>query len=183
MPLPPLVAFALLTGLAAALADRHELRMSPRPILLTRGFAAYLSYALLVVVPISVYFYVFHGDWFLLYAVDVSRVPSAVALIGFIAQACLGVLGFLGGAILVRAQREVVVAVLTGVVLIAGVTVVFVYLDRLGQVGNYDEFHRQFGLESYEDGPLLTGALAMGGIAVAGLTFLLARLWMSNRTR
>jgi len=50
-------------------------------------------------------------------------------------------------------------------------------------VGNYDEFHRQFGLEAYADGPLLTGALAMGGIALAGLAFLLARLWMSNRTR
>ena len=183
MPLPPLVAFALLTVLAAALADRHELRMSPRPILLTRGFAAYLSYALLVVVPISVYFYVFHGDWFLLYAFDVTRIPSAVALIGFLAQACIGVLGFLGGAILVRAQREVVVAVLTGVVFVAGATVVIVYLDRIAQVGNYDEFHRQFGLTSYEEGPLLTGGLAMGGIAVTGLAFLLTRLWMSNRTR
>jgi len=183
VPLPPLVAFALLTGLAAALADRHELRMSPRPILLTRGFAAYLSYAVLVVVPVSVYFYVFHGDWFLLYLVDVDIIPSAIALVGFVAQAGLGALGFILGAVLVRNQRETVVGVLIGALVIAGAVVVFIYLERLGQVGNYAQFHGQFGLTAFEDGPLLTGGLAMGGLALAGLAFLLIRLWRSGRAR
>ena len=77
-------------GLAAALAGRQELRMSPRPIALTRSFGAYLSYVSLVVVPASAYFYAFHGDWFLHYTVDVERIPSAVALVGFVGQAGLG---------------------------------------------------------------------------------------------
>ncbi len=183
MPLPPLLAFALLTGLLASLAGRQELRMSPRPIVLTRGFASYVSYACLVVVPISVYFYVFHGDWFLLYVFDVDRIPSAIALIGFVLEAGLGALAFLLGAALVRNQREVVVAVLAGVVAILGAVAVLLYTDRLGQVGTHAQFHGQFGLTGYSDGPLLTGALAMGGVSVIGLAFLLGRLWVTGRAR
>ena len=183
MPLPPLVAFALVTGLAASLAGRNEIRMSPRPILLTRGFASYLSYACLVVVPVSVYFYIFHGDWFLLYTIDVNRIPSAVALVGFLAQAGLGAMGFLLGAALVRNQRETIVAVMTGVVFLAGAIVTLANTERLSQVGSHVQFHGQFGLAAYEDGSLMTGALAMGGIALVGLGFLLTRLWMSGRSR
>jgi hypothetical protein len=173
--------FAVVAGMAASLADRHELRMSPRPIPLTRGFVAYLSYAALVLVPASVYFYVFHGDWFLLYTVDVAEVPSAVALVGFVVQAGLGALGFFVGALLVRSQREAVAGVLVGLLLVGGATVVVVYADRLAQVGSHAQFHGQFGLEPYQNGPLMTGGLAIGGILLAGFAFLLVRLWMSGR--
>lgn len=181
MPLPPLLVFTLVSGLAAALAGRQELRASPRPIALTRSFFAYLSYAVLVVVPVSAYFYVFHGDWFLLYFVDVSKVPSAVALIGFVLQAGLGALGFLLGAFLVRNQREVIVGVLLGVLLVAAVGAIAFYADRLAQVGSHAQFHGQFGLEPFEGGPILTGALAMSAFVLFGLSFLLVRLWQSGR--
>lgn len=181
MPLPPLLVFTLVSGLAAALAGRQELRASPRPIALTRSFFAYLSYAVFVVVPASAYFYVFHGDWFLLYFVDVSKIPSAIALIGFMLQAVLGALGFLLGAFLVRNQREVIVGVLLGILLVAAAGIVVFYADRLGQVGSHAQFHGQFGLEPFDSGPLLTGALVMGAFALFGLTFLLVRLWQSGR--
>jgi hypothetical protein len=181
MPLPPLLVFTVVSGLAAALAGRSELRTSPRPVALTRSFFAYLSYALLVIVPASVYFYVFHGDWFLLYFVDVSQIPSAVALIGFALQAGLGALGFLGGALLVRGQREILAGVIAGVLLVVGASVFFVYADRLAQVGSYAQFHGQFGLEAFEGGPLLTGSLALATVALFGLVFLLVRLWQSGK--
>ena len=181
MPLPSLLVFTLVSGLAAALAGRQELRASPRPVALTRSFFAYLSYPVFVVVPTSVYFYVFHGDWFLLYLVDVSSVPSAVALVGFALQIGLGALGFLLGAILVRTQREVAVGVLLGVLMVAAVGVLLAYGDRLAQVGSYAQFHGQFGLEPFEGGPILTGALATSAIALFGLSFLLVRLWQSGR--
>lgn len=181
MPLPPLLVFTIVSGLAAALAGRQELRTSPRPVPLTRSFFAYVSYALLVVVPASVYFYVFHGDWFLLYAFDVSQIPSAIALVGFALQAGLGALAFLVGALLVRNQRELVVGVLLGVLLLAGVGVLVAYGDRLAHVGTYAQFHGQFGLEPFEGGPLLTGSLTMAAIALFGLVFLLVRLWQSGR--
>lgn len=180
VPLPPLLVFTLASGLAAALAGRQELRMSPRHVALTRSFFAYLSYALLVVVPASVYFYVFHGDWFLLYLVDVSQIPSAVALVGFGLQAVLGVLAFLLGAVLIRNQREAVVGGVLGALLLTGAGLVFAYADRLSHVGSYAQFHGQYGLEPFE-GPLLTGTLAMSAIALFGLSFLLVRLWQSGR--
>ena len=157
--------------------------MSPRPLPLTRSFVAYVSFACLVIAPISVYFYVFHGDWFLLYFIDVQQIPSAVALVGFVLQAGVGTVSFLLGGLLVRNQREVIVGVVLGVLLVAGGGAVFVYTDRLAQVGNHAQFHGQFGLEPYASGSLLTGGLAMGGILLAGLTFLLVRLWMSGKGR
>ena len=183
MPLPPLVILAVVSGLAASVAGRHELRQSPRPILLTRSFVSYAGFATLVLVPSSAYFYVFHGDWFLLYLFDVEGIPSAVALLGFVAQAALGMLSFVLGALLVRAQREIVVAVLLALLAVGGALLVFLYLDRLAQVGTYAQFHGQFGLEPFEDGPLLTGALAMGGLMSTGLLFLLLRLWRAGRAR
>jgi hypothetical protein len=181
MPLPTLLAFMLLAALATALAGRQELRVSPRPVLLTRTFAAYLIYACLVVVPVSVYFYVFHGDWFLLYVLDVSRVPSAIALVGFIGEVLLGIGAFLIGAVLVRAQRETLVAILLAAALGGAVAVFPLYGERLVQVGSFAQFHGQFGLEPFGQGPLLLGSVAMSGIVLVGLGFLLGRVWYTGR--
>jgi hypothetical protein len=169
------------SGLAAALAGRQELRTSPRPIALTRSFFAFASYAALVVVPISIYFYAFHGDWFLLYLVDVARIPSAIALVGFALEACLGAIGFVLGALLVRSQREAMVGALIGLLLLLAVAVVVLYADRLAQVGTYAQFHGQFGLSGWGEAPLLTGALAMMAGLVLGLAFMVARLWQAGR--
>ena len=49
---------------------------------------------LLLLLPVSLYFYVFHGDWFMLYTFDVRRVPSALALFGFAVELAVGLLGF-----------------------------------------------------------------------------------------
>ena len=105
MPLPTLLPIALGIGIATALVGGRELRMSPRHALLTATFKAFALFLALVLLPISVYFYVFHGDWFLLYTFDVRRIPSAVALIGFLVELALGVGGFAVGAQLARGQR------------------------------------------------------------------------------
>ena len=181
MPLPTALAYVFLAGLAASLAGRQELRVSPRPVLLTQSFLAYVIYACLVVVPASAYFYVFHGDWFLLYVLDVQRIPSAVALIGFLVQALLGVLGFLLGAVLVRAQRETIVGALVAVAIAATFAVVSLYPDRLARVGTYAQFHGQFGLAAFESDPLFGGSVLVLGAVALGLAFLLARVWYSGR--
>lgn len=181
MPLPPMLIFTLVSGVAAALAARNELRTSPRPVALTRSFFAYVSYAVLVVVPITVYFYVFHGDWFLLYFADVSQIPSAIALVGFVLQAGLGALAFLFGAVLVRSQREMIAGIVLGVFVVGGAGGLVMFRDRLAKVGSYAEYRGQFGLTAYEDGPVLTGTLALSALAIFGLSFLLVRLWQSGR--
>ncbi|MEM9190252.1 MAG: hypothetical protein AAGF12_13795 [Myxococcota bacterium] len=183
MPLPTLVCLAFASGVAAALASRAELRVSPRPALLTRSFGAYALFAMLLLVPVSAYFYIFHGDWFLLYVIDVRRIPSAIALIGFLFEAVIGAAGFFLAAQLVRGGRDIAASVFLGVALLAGAVVLFIAPDRLSKVGSFAEFRGGFGLTEFGTGPLLQGTIAMGSLLLLGLIFLLYRLHASGRRR
>lgn len=181
VPLPTVLFLAFATGIAAALAGRTELKISPRPALLTRSSLAFLIFDFLVLVPASAYFYVFHGDWFLLYVLDVRRIPSALALVGFVVQGLLAASGFALGAGLVRTQRETIAAGLVGVSLVFGVGAALAASDRLAVVGSFAQYRGNFGLVSFLDGPLLLGTITMCGIIAAGLAFLLVRIWTGAR--
>lgn len=181
MPLPTLVCLAFASGIAAALAARVELRVSPRPPLLTQSFGAYAVFALLVLIPVGVYFYLFHGDWFLLYTVDVEQIPSALALVGFLLLGGVGALGFAVGASMVRGQRETLGGVLAGLSVLAAVGVAVVARERLGLVGTYAQFEGGFGLQPFGSGPLVKGTVAMGAILLAGVLFLIIRLRIGGR--
>tara|TARA_B100001750_G_scaffold245717_1_gene266044 strand:+ start:1866 stop:2420 length:555 start_codon:yes stop_codon:yes gene_type:complete len=181
VPLPTLICLAFATGIAAALAGRVELRVSPRPALLTRSFMAYVVFACFVLVPVAVYFYVFHGDWFLLYTVDVATIPSALALVGFAVLVGIGAAGFLLGSVMVRSQRDTLAGVLTGLAVIAAGAVIFVAKERLQVVGDFTQYRGQFGLEPFAEGPLVQGAMVMGGILLVGILALVTRLHLSGR--
>lgn len=181
MPLPTVLFLAFATGIAAALAGRTELKISPRPALLTRSSLAFLIFDFLVLVPASAYFYVFHGDWFLLYVFDVRRIPSAVALVGFVGQGLLAAGGFALGAGLVRTQRETAAGVLIAFSVTFGVGAALAASDRLAVVGSFAQYRGSFGLVSFAEGPLLLGAITMTGIIAIGLAFLLVRIWSGAR--
>ncbi|HEX7480914.1 MAG TPA: hypothetical protein VF331_24140 [Polyangiales bacterium] len=168
-----LAAFAL--GIGAALAGAHELRLSPRHALLSGSFGVLMAFVGLLLVPISAYFYIFHGDWFMLYLVEVRRVPSALALIGFVLEALLGVLGFMVGATLVRNQRSpwAIGALVCSVV--AALAVVPACAERLRVVGTYGQFRGGFGLASY-GGALMQGTLTMGLLLCIGAGVLIYRI-------
>jgi hypothetical protein len=175
LPFTTLLFLAIGMGAATALAAVHELRLSPRPIVLADSGAAFAAFLLLLLLPVSVYFYVFHGDWFLLYLVDVHRVPSALALLGFFAQIVLGLLSFTLSAVCVRNQHNAwVIGVVVGCVL-GGLGVVAVCPNRLKVLGTFREYQGGFGLLPY-GGALLQGALAMGGLLTVGAAFLLLRI-------
>lgn len=176
MPLPTLICLAFATGVSAALAGRGELRLSPRHAFLTISFGAYLLFASLVLVPASVYFYVFHGDWFLLYLLDVQRVPSAIALVGFVLEIGIGALGFSVGAALLRSQREALAGGVIAVAVIAAGAVPALLRERLAVAGTFAQYEGQFGLTPLPDSPLFAGGIAMALLIVAGFTFLVARL-------
>lgn len=167
----------------AAIASRTELRLSPRHALLTNGFGAYAIFAALVLVPVSVYFYVFHGDWFLLYLFDVQRIPSAVALVGFVLEAGIGAIGFALGAALVRSQRDALAGVAVAVALLTAVGIPLAMRDRLAVVASFAQFEGGFGLTPFVDASLLPGAIAMSLLLATGLAFLLIRLAMSSGRR
>jgi hypothetical protein len=181
VPIPTLFFVAFASGVATAMASRRELRVSPRPALLSRGFAAYVLFATLVLVPVSVYFYVFHGDWSLLYLVDVRTVPSAVAMVGFVLEVGLGAVGFATGAALVRSQREPLAGAAAGAAVLAGILVAWMARDRLAVVGSYAQFSGGFGLVPFVSAPVLPGALLMGTLMLAGLGILVGRIVLGAR--
>jgi hypothetical protein len=181
VPIPALFCVAFAIGAASALAARAELRTSPRSPLLSRGFAGCAVFLGLVVVPISVYFYVFHGDWALLYLIDVSRIPSAIALVGFVLEWLFGVGGFIAAAALVRSQRDALAGFLAGFGVLLGGGVAALARDRLSVVGSYAQFHGGFGLAAFDEGPLLPGTIVMSTLLVGGVAFLLVRLQLGTR--
>lgn len=175
MPLPTQLLLTFATGVLTALAARSDLRVTPKSVLGSRAFLAYMLYAVLVLLPVSGYFYLFHGDWFLLYLIDTDRIPSAVALLGSFAQAGLGALGFLTGGTLIRSQREQWAWAAWGAALASGLGFLPLVQERLNVVGTYVQFHGDFGLRSYRDG-LLQSTLWMAFWLLAGLVVLLYRL-------
>lgn len=181
VPLPTLICLAFATGIVSALAGRVELRVSPRPALLTRSFMAYVVFTAFVLVPIAVYFYVFHGDWFLLYTVDVAQIPSALALVGFVVLAMIGAAGFMLGSAMVRGQRDTLGMLLVAISLVGAVGIGVIARDRLAVVGTFAQYEGRFGLEDFSEGPLVQSAGLMGGILLVGIIALVARLHMSGR--
>ena len=175
LPFTTLLFLAMGMGAATALAAAQELRQSPRPIVVSDSGAAFSAFLVLLVLPVSVYFYVFHGDWFLLYLVDVRRVPSALALLGFIGELVLGLIGFGVCAVAVRNQRSSWVVSVLVASIVGAVGVVVACPNRLRVLGTYHQFHGGFGLVPY-GGALLQGALAMGGLLAVGAVFLLFRI-------
>lgn len=181
LPLPFLLFLGVAIGIAAATAGQVELRLSPRPPLFTASFSAFFGFVLLVLLPVSVYFYVFHGDWFLLYVVDTGQVPSAVALVGFALQAAISALGFVLGAVLVRAQHTMAAYIAIAVSILLAVAVVPLAAERLRLVGTFAQYHGAFGLLDFAETPLARGAMAMGAFVVGGAGFLLSRLGRAHK--
>lgn len=180
MPFPTLVFIILAVGVAAAQLGGAELRLSPRPAMLTSCFKAYALFVALVAVPVSIYFYVFHGDWFLLYTLDVQRIPSAIALLGFLLQAGLGAVAFVAGALLSRAQRTSAGYALVGAFALAALLVVPLFHGRLSVVGTFAQYRGDFGLRPY-GGALLQGGMVMSVLLAGAAAYLLIRTYASSR--
>lgn len=181
MPLPSFLFLAFATGLAAALASRRELLNSPQPLVLMRSLSAWALFAGLLLIPLSSYFYLFHGDWFLLYQIDVSVVPSAVALLLFIFEFALGALGFFLGASLIRRKRGEIASLILAVVSALVFAPIIFFRRELALVGTYRQFHRDYGLEGFRESALFPGALFMGGVLIVAFVYLLIRLAVADR--
>lgn len=183
MPLPTLIFLVFGIGIGAAMASKDALRMSVRPVLLSASFATYLSFLLLVAIPISVYFYIFHGDWFLLYLSDVRKIPSALALVGFLLEGCVGAAGFSLGAALVRRRQFTAGYWVIGACGALGLSVFGVFQNRVWRVGNYTQYHYGFALKSYVSSAIFVSALLMSALLAAATAYLVFRLRYGERNR
>lgn len=179
VPLSTLFFFVCAVGIAAAMVGGSELRLSPRHLVSTNSFVAYLVFVLLLVLPVAIYFYWFHGDWFLHYWVDVRTIPSILVLLGFALLIALLLASFAIGAAFARSQRPAWGGIAVGLCLLLSCGVLF-WPDRLGMVGSFPEFTGGFGLQPY-GGALLRGGVAMSLYLMIGTAFLLIRIRMGAR--
>lgn len=178
MPLSTLFFLVCAVGIAAALVGGTELRLSPRHALVTNSFLAYAAFVVLLVLPVTLYFFCFHGDWFLHYLVDARDIPSALVLLGFVALFGLFVGSFSLGAAFARRRPPAGWVAVGLCVLFSGA--VFIWPDRISKVGDYPQFKGNFGLEEY-GGALLRGGVAMFLYLLIGTVFLLFRIRLGAR--
>lgn len=181
MNLPISFVIAYTSGIIASLASRAELRGTPRPALATSGFKAFATYVLLVLVPSTVYFYAFHGDWFLLYLIDATSVPSAVGLLLFVVEAIVSAVGFASGAHLVRMQRESLAVAMASLTAMLGMGLLLVLRERVATVGTYAQFHGTFGLKPWLESPLLPAVVLFSTLLVVGLVHACVRTHWGGR--
>ena len=180
MPFSFLFLFVCAVGIAAALAGGSELRLSPRHALVTNCFVVYGAFVMLVALPTAVYFYAFHGDWFLHYVADVRRIPSAVAMLGFIVLVAAFVGSFVVGATLARSQHVSWGAGAIALLLLLCGAVYLIWPDRWHLVGTYPQFRGNFGLHPY-GGALRRGGISMGFYLLVGTAYMLIRIRFSAR--
>ena len=87
MPLLFLLFIAFATGAFAAYSGREEVRLSADPVWRMESFLGYALFIAFVLLPATILFYAFHGDWFLFYFVDTSRAPWLIGLLVALAVA------------------------------------------------------------------------------------------------
>ena len=98
-----------------------------------------------------------------------AEFPSALALLGAVAQGAVGMVAFQLGAVLVRSQRESVAATLAALFFVIAALPAGLFLDRLKWVGTFAQFDRNFGLQPYAESAVLQGSLAMGSLVTLAL--------------
>jgi hypothetical protein len=169
LPLLFLLLIAICTGALSARAGRDEVRNSADPVWRMESFMAYGLFVALVLFPTTLYFYLFHGDWFLFYWVDTREVPWLWGLL--VALLLLGAAssGFALGAALCRASRDRLVRRMTIGALVLAVMVWPLAWQRLSVVGSYRQFKRDYGLTAFFASPAFYSGLIM--LVISGVAF------------
>ena len=140
---------------------------------------AFLAYALFVgfvLLPTAIYFYVFHGDWFLFYGVDTGRAPWVWGLLASLLLLGAASLGFWLGAALCRASRDVAVRRIAVAALFFALAVWPLGWERLSVVGSYRQFTRDYGLTAFLASPAFYSGLAMLTIIGAAFAWIVYRI-------
>lgn len=91
-------------GLAFAECARRALALSDQRV--ARELFAVLSFAVMLVLPISIYLYLAYTDWYWLFLVESKRVPTGVGLLLVLLPGGAMVGSFLGAGALLRLNRK-----------------------------------------------------------------------------
>ena len=169
MPLLFLLFIAIATGALSARAGLDEVCHSADPVWRMEAFLAFALFVGFVLLPTAVYFYVFHGDWFLFYWIDAGRAPWAWGILAALLLLGAASLGFGLGAALCRASRDVAShRIAVGAIFIA-LAVWPLGWERLSVVGSYRQFTHDYGLTAFFASPAFYSGLTM--LTIIGIAF------------
>jgi hypothetical protein len=181
LPLFFLLFMAFATGALAAYAGRDEIRHGGDGMWRAESFLAYVLYFALALLPTAIYFYVFHGDWFLFYWVNAGRAPWVWGFLAVIVLGGVGLGGFSLGAALCRDSRDAAARRLGMLGLVFAVGVWPLAWQRLSRVGTYRQYDRDYGLTPYFESPAFQSGLAM--LIVLALAFAWLAVRIDRQTR
>jgi hypothetical protein len=176
LPLLFLLLITIAMGALSAHAGRDEVRHRADPVWRMEAFLAYALFVGFVLLPAVIYFYAFHGDWFLSYWVDTGRAPWVWGMLAVLFLIGAASLGFWLGAALCRASREGAVRRIAVSALFIAVAVWPLGWDRLSAVGSYRQFTRDSGLVTFLASPAFYSGLAMLVIIGAAFAWLVYRI-------
>jgi hypothetical protein len=169
LPLLFLLFIAVAAGALSAHAGLDEVRHSSDPAWRMDAFLAFALFVGLVLLPTAVYFYVFHGDWFLFYWVDTGRAPWVWGLLTALLLLGSAALGFGLGAALCRASRDAAARRIAIGAFAIALAVWPLGWERLRVVGSYRQFTRDYGLTEFFASPAFYSGLLM--LVIVGVAF------------
>jgi hypothetical protein len=181
LPLLFLLFVAIAAGALSAYAGRDEIRHSGEVMWRTESFLAYALFVGLILVPIVIYFYVFHGDWFLFYWVDTQRAPWVWGFVAVVLLLGTSFVGFQLGAALCRASREAAARRIAVVASLVGFAVWPLAWERLSVVGSHRQFTRDYGLVAFFASPAFYSGLVMLVVATASFAWIVFRIDRQTR--
>ena len=176
MPVPHLILANVLLGMLAAWSGRSVLRLASRSSVAGPYFVGFMIAEALLVLPVGLYILIFYPDWSSLYLVETAEVPSAIAVLLLVAFPGVGAVGFFGGVVALRANKDRAVLGALGVGAAALLLGIVLSWSRIVAVGTYDQFHRRFGLEPLHTTGLGIFLLVALPVVAAGLGFMFLRL-------
>lgn len=147
----------------------------------TEAFLAYALFVGFVLLPTDIYFYVFHGDWFLFYVVNTNSAPWVWGLLSVLSLLGAAFVGFRLGAALCRASRDQAarqIAVAAGLI---GLAIWPLAWERLSVVGSHRQFTRDYGLVPFFASPAFYSGLTM--LIIAGVSFAWIVFRIERQTR
>ncbi len=181
LPLLFLLFVAIATGALSAYAGRDEIRHSGEAMWRSEAFLAYGLFVGLVLLPTVIYFYVFHGDWFLFYWIDTERARWVWGLVAVLLLFGAAFAGFRLGVAFCRASRDVAARRITLAAGLMALAVWPVAWERLSVVGSHRQFTREYGLLDFFSSPTFYSGLAMLVAASVAFAWLVYRIDRQTR--
>jgi hypothetical protein len=131
--------FSVFIGLVFAACARVQFANAGTPW--GRELMAVLSFEVIIIWPVALYFYIVHPAWSWMYFVDPERLPMGVSLLVMLAYVATLLGGYLAGWALVRARKDKILFGLLALLGVGQVIFLIACRGRLSHSGTFAEYH------------------------------------------